>query len=303
MIQSFTVMSERVKELKRQKLAVAAAHDGDVLSAVTRAARLGLVDPILIGRRSRILELASTLNLDLAGTDILDMEDDGDICQRAVDLVRQGQAGAVMKGLVPTALILKAILNKESGIRDKTLLSHMGLFFPPQIGRPLIVTDAAMNIAPDLKTKKAILENAVEAARLLGLERPKLACLCALETVNPAMQATVDARALVEMNRSGEIQHCLVGGPLALDNALFPEAARIKKIEDPVAGRADILLMPNIEAGNVLYKALTLLCNAPGAGLVLGARAPVILSSRSDQQEAKLFSIILALYLAAMKEV
>ncbi len=302
MVQSFTFMSERVKELERQSLAVAAAHDEDVLRSLAKASHLGLVNPILIGRKGAIVDLIARHELDLSSCEIIDCPDDREACLLAVRLVRQGLAGAVMKGLVSTASLLKAILNRETGIRERPLLSHIGLFSMAKTGRLTILTDAAMNIAPDLAAKKAILENAVEAAHKLGMDNPKVACVCALETVNPAMQATVDAGDLVAMNRAGEIPGCLIGGPLALDNALFAEAARHKGIEDPVAGSPDILLMPNIEAGNVLYKARAFLCDAPGAGLVLGAQAPVIVTSRSDNDQTKLNSIILALYLSAMKE-
>ncbi len=302
MVQSFAFMSERLKELERQSLVVAAAHDEPVLRALVKAADLGLVNPILIGDKARTLAIAREHQLNLSSFDMIDSPDDQASCLQAVQLVRQGQAGAIMKGLVATAMLLKAVLNRETGIRDRPLLSHMGLFFVKKTGRMTMITDAAMNIAPDLAAKKAIIENAVTAAHRLGIERPKIASVCALETVNPAMQATVDAAQLVAMNQSGEIQGCLMGGPLALDNALFLEAARHKGIEDPVAGMADILLMPNIEAGNVLYKALAFLCEDPGAGLVLGARAPVIVTSRSDNDQTKLNSIILALYLAALKE-
>ena len=302
MVQSFAFMCERLKELERQSLVVAAAHDEDVLRALVKAADLGLVNPILIGDKARTLAIAHEQALNLSSFDIIESPDDQASCLQAVQLVRQGRAKAIMKGLVATATLFKAILNRETGIRERPLLSHLGLFFVKQTGRMTMITDAAMNIAPDLAAKKAIIENAVTAAHKLGIKEPKVASVCALETVNPAMQATVEAAQLVAMNQSGEIQGCLLGGPLALDNALFLEAARHKGIKDPVAGRADILLMPNIEAGNDLYKALAFLCQDPGAGLVLGAQAPVIVTSRSDNDQTKLNSIILALYLSALKE-
>lgn len=302
MIQSFTSMSERVKALGRQRIVVAAAHDEDVLLSISQAARMGIAHPILVGNQDLIMEICQRLDIDTQAFDIIDERDDWEACRLSVRIIREGRAGALMKGLVGTALILKAILNKETGIRDRTLLSHIGLFFVGAINRFVILTDAAMTIAPDLEAKKHILQNAVEAARLLGVENPHAACVCAVETVNPAMQATLDAAELVRLNREGLIRDCTVGGPLALDNALFAEAARHKGITDPVAGRPDILLMPNIEAGNVLYKALAFLCGSPGAGIVLGARAPVILTSRNDNQESKLNSILLALYLAASRE-
>lgn len=302
MIQSFAAMAEKVREMGRQRIVVAAAHDEDVLLAIHEAARMEIARPLLIGQKDRILKIAREKDLDLESYALMDEADDAKACQLAVRIIREGGGDAIMKGLVGTAVLLKAILNRETGIRDRELLSHIGLFFIEKIGRFVMVTDAAMSIAPDLPTKIQLIKNAVHVMQLLGIDRPHLACLCALEQVNEAMPATVDAAELARLNRQGQISGCLVGGPLALDNALFPEAARHKGITDPVAGNADILLMPNIEAGNVLYKALSFLCDSPGAGLVIGASAPVILTSRSDDHETKLHSIILALYLAALKK-
>jgi len=283
-------------------MAVVAAQDENVLLSVDKAATLGIVDPILIGRRKDIIEIGNRCGVRTEQYEIIDEVDDVAACNLAVRLIRQGYADAIMKGLVGTAYVLKAILNRETGIRDKDLMSYIGLFFVSRFNRPLIMTDTAICIAPDLKTKKLIIENAVNAAHLLGIDEPQVACVCALEKVNPAMQATVDAEALVQMNRDGELTGCRVGGPFALDNALFQDAARHKGITDPVAGHADILLMPNIEAGNMLYKAFAFLCEFPGAGIALGAKAPVIMPSRSDTKETKLNSITLALFLAAEQE-
>jgi phosphate butyryltransferase len=302
MILSFDFMIEHLVASGRRRVAVAAAQDEDVLLSIDEAARRGIVDPILIGHRDKILEAGSRCGVNVERYEIVEETDDIETCHVAVRLIREGRADSVMKGLVGTAYVLKAILNRETGIRDGALLSHIGLFFVPKINRPVIVTDPAMCIAPDVTAKKNIIENAVKVAHLLGIDEPQVACICALEKVNPAMQATVDAEELVQMNASGEITGCRVGGPFALDNALFRDAALHKGITDPVAGNPDILLMPNIEAGNILYKALAFLCDAPGAGLVLGAKAPVILTSRSDSKETKLNSITLALYLAAEQE-
>ncbi len=301
-IQSFTAMSESVRKMGRQRVVVTAAHDEDVLLAIGEAARMEIAQPVLIGQRDLILQIGKNRGLDLESFTLIDEPDDSQACHLAVRIIRQGDGDAIMKGLVGTAVLLKAILNRETGIKDRELLSHIGLFFIEKIGRFVMVTDAAMSIAPDLHVKTQLIGNAVDAMHLLGVDRPRVACICALEQVNEAMQATVDAAGLVRLNRQGKIGGCLVGGPFALDNALFTEAARHKGVTDPVAGNPDILLMPNIEAGNVLYKALSFLCNSPGAGLVVGASAPVILTSRSDDHETKLHSIILALYLAALKK-
>ncbi len=302
MIQSFTAMSEGARAKGRQRIVVAAAHDEDVLLAVDEAARQGIAQPILIGSRDRTTNLADNNGIDLSSYQLIDQPDDDAACRLAVRMIREGDADVIMKGLVGTSVLLKAILNKEMGIRDRTLLSHIGLFFISKLKRSLIITDAAMNIAPDLECKKHLIDNAVEVLHLLGLGLPKVACVCALEQRNQAMPATVEAAELVRLNRQGLIEGCQVGGPLALDNALFVEAAQHKGITDPVAGQPDILLMPNIEAGNILYKSLTFLCESPGAGLVVGAKAPVIVTSRSDDHEAKLNSIVLALYLSALKK-
>ncbi len=302
MIQSFDFMNHKIIASGRRRVAVAAAQDENVLLSIDEAATVGIVDPILIGDRDKIIDAGNRCGVNAEKYEIIEETDDIEACNLAVRLIRQGHADAIMKGLVGTAYVLKAILNRETGIRDGELLSHIGLFFIPKINRPIIVTDPGMCIAPDVTAKKHIIENAVNVAHLLGIAEPQVACVCALEKVNPAMQATVDAAELVRMNREGELTGCRVGGPFALDNALFRDAARRKGVTDPVAGNVDILLMPNIEAGNVLYKALAFLCDAPGAGLVLGAKAPVILTSRSDLKEAKLNSITLALYLALEKE-
>ncbi len=301
MIPSFIAMSEQIKAGSRQRIAVANAQDKDVLLSLDQAAKSGLAEPLLIGEPQAITALMRQLDIAPDNYEIIAAPDEVEACRMAIRLVREKKADAVMKGLVSTSIILRAILDKENGIRAGRLLSHIGLFYVEELGRFLIVTDAAMTILPDLEKKRGILDNAVTAARLLGLDEPRVACICAVEKVNPDMPATVDAAELVRLNQKGGIRNCLIGGPLALDNALFAEAAKVKNIVDPVAGKADILLMPNIEAGNTCYKMLAFICQSSAAGLVLGAGAPVILTSRSDNEMTKLNSIILALYLAARK--
>ena len=232
---------------------------------------------------------------------IIDEPDKVASCRTAVSLVRNGEADAVMKGIVDTAVILKAVLDKENGLRDAKVLSHVALFEVPGFDRLLLLTDAAMNIAPDLEAKKEILRNAVKVAHAIGNENPVVACLCAVEKINPKMPATLDAAALVEAAQAGELAGCTVVGPLALDNAVSVEAAKHKGIADPNAGRADVLLVPNIETGNVFYKSLVFLAHANNAGLIVGAKAPVIVTSRADSEQTKLNSIALALALAVKK--
>lgn len=298
MIQSFQAMAEEIKLHGAQKIAVAAAQDDDVLLSVDHAAKVGIASPILVGDQEKILAVAQKCGVDVSAYEIVDEKDSVAACSTAVRLVREGRAGAVMKGLVGTADVLKAVLNKETGIRDAKVLSHLGMFYIESLDRFIYITDAAICIAPDIEIKQHILQNAVNALHLLGYEDPKVGCICALEKVNPAMQATLDAEELVRRNREGIITGCTVGGPFALDNALSLEAARHKGVNWPAAGQAELLLMPQIESANVLYKALTIIGGLCGAGLVLGAKRPVILTSRSDDDTTKFNSICLALYLA-----
>jgi len=209
-------------------------------------------------------------------------------------MVSSGKADILMKGLVDTAIILKAVLDKEIGLRTGNILSHAAVFESDRYHKLFIITDAAMNIAPSASEKKQIIENTLPLCRSLNIENPKVAVICAKEKVSPKMQATVDAEILVNMNKNGEIKGCMVEGPFGLDNAISREAAALKGVKGEVAGDADILLMPNIEAGNVMYKTLTYLADSKNAGIILGAKAPIILTSRADSDEAKLYSILLA---------
>ncbi len=299
MIQTMESLRASVTGLGPRVLAVAAAQDAEVLLAVNNARKLGLATAILVGDEPQIRAIAQELDIPLDEHTILHEEDKIQACRTAVHLVRQGKADVVMKGIVDTSLILKAVLDKEIGLRDSPVLSHVAVFEADGFDRLLYVTDAAMNIAPDVEAKKAILRNAVKVAHALGNPEPIAVALCAVEKVNPKMQATLDAAALVEANKAGEITGCKVLGPLALDNAISPEAAKHKGIADPLAGHGDILLVPAIEAGNVLYKSMVFMAKAKNAGVIVGAKAPVVLTSRADSDEAKLNSIALALMIAA----
>lgn len=299
MIQSLESLHRAAQETGGKILAVAVAQDAEVLLAVDAARRLGLATAVLVGDEAQIREIARNHQISLEAHRIVPEPDKVQACRLAVKLVRDGQADVVMKGIVDTSVILKAVLDREIGLRDAPVLSHVAVFQVPGYDRLFYVTDVAMNIAPDLETKKHILRNAVKVAHALGNPNPVAACLCAVEKVNPKMPATLEAAALVEANRSGELTGCTVIGPVALDNAVSREAARHKGILDPNAGRADILLVPNIETGNVLYKSLVFLARAQNAGVILGAKAPVVLTSRADSEEAKLNSIALALHIAS----
>lgn len=275
-------------------MSVAAANDKGVLMAVKAAVEKEIIKPILVGKEDEIRKISREIGFVLDDIEVIDVEDIKEASLKAVELVSSKKADFVMKGMVDTSILLKAVLDKEVGLRTGKTLSHSAVFFVEKYHKMLIITDAAMNIAPDLDKKREILENSVEFAHSLGLDNPKCAIICAKEKVNPAMVHTVDAGELVKLNEEGQITGCVVGGPFALDNAISKEAAIQKGIDHEVAGDADILLMPNIEAGNVLYKALAFMSNSESAGVILGAAAPIVLTSRADSEEAKLNSIALA---------
>ncbi|HRX58132.1 MAG TPA: bifunctional enoyl-CoA hydratase/phosphate acetyltransferase [Eubacteriales bacterium] len=282
----------------RPVVAVAAAQDSFVLSALRRASDRGLCRALLIGDEREIRAVSSRDGIDLAGMEILDCPEKPDCCKLAVQLVREKRAQAVMKGFVGTATMLREVVNAEHGLRESVLISYVSVFELPGFDRLVYLTDPAINMYPDLAAKRHIIENAVKVANLLGNDLPVVGCLCAIETVNPKMPCTVEAAELVRMNRAGEIQNCAVSGPLALDNCLFREAALHKGIKDPNAGKADVLLAPQIETGNALYKSFVFVAGASCAGVVVGASAPVILTSRADSAETKLNSIALAMRIA-----
>ena len=299
MIQSFADLYTAVKKLPRTTLAVAAAQDGDVLRAVDNAHRRGIVDAILVGNKSEICRIADKEQIDLTHYSIVHEADRAEACRRAVDLVAQGQAVLPMKGFVDTSVFLKAVLRKDGGLACGRLISHVGLLAVKGYKRMFLVTDSAMNIAATLAEKAAIIRNAVMVARALGNDCPRVAALCAVEKPDPKMPATLDAAALTEMNRRGEIAGCMVYGPLAMYNAVSPQAAKHKGIDNPVAGHADILLAPDIEAGNILNKSMEYFAAAEKAGIIMGARVPVVLTSRASPDAAKMHSIALAVLTAA----
>lgn len=298
MIHSFQELVDSVKNANR-RIAVAVAQDAEVLIAVRKAADLGIVKPVLVGEEAAIKSIAAEINVSLDGMEIIDEADKIEACRKAVKLVHDGDADVVMKGIVDTSVILKAVLDKDIGLRESPVLSHVALFGVDGFDRLLYITDAAMCIAPDVEQKAHIIGNAVKVAHALGNDNPVVTCLCAVEKVNPKMQATLDAAELVERNKRGEIAGCTVCGPLALDNAVSVEAAKHKGITDPNAGKADILLVPYIEAGNIFYKSLTYMAKAQNAGMIVGAKAPVVVTSRADSDETKLNSIALAIAVAA----
>ncbi len=292
-------LTSLLDKLKQQSIpkyvAVAQAADKEVLKAVKHAVKLNLASFILFGDKQKIVENAKEVALDLANTSIVHTETVQEAAQKAVQSVHYKKAQVLMKGNVPTSVLLKEVLHKEYGLRTGRILSHVALFEVPNQDRFIFVTDAAMNIEPGIKEKAQIIQNAVHVAKKVGVHVPKVAALAAVEVVNPSMQATVDAALLTQMQKRGQITDCIVDGPLAFDNAVSSKAALDKGIESEVAGNADILLVPEIEVGNALYKSFIYFANAKVAAVVSGASAPIVLTSRADSHESKLYSLILSL--------
>lgn len=294
MVKSLNEVIELVKGPEKKRVAVAVAQDEDVLRSVHEAYKLGIIDVTLVGDKKLIFDIAEGLHIDVSGYEILKEVDDQKAIRTAVDLVSSGRADVLMKGMVQTGDLLRMVLDKDIGLRTNRVLSHLAVIEVETYNKLLFVTDAGLNIAPDLKQKADIIQNAVDVAVSLGIEKPKVAVLAAIELVNPSMPATLDAAALSKMAERGQIRNCIIDGPLAMDNAISFEAARHKKIISNVAGDADILLAPNIETGNVLYKTLTFLAKSKSCGIVAGSKAPVVTTSRADDYMAKLYSIALA---------
>ncbi|MFD6506713.1 phosphate butyryltransferase [Bacillus sp. NPDC060175] len=281
-------------------VAVAVAEDHEVIEAVAKAIKLQLAQFRLYGNQEKIIGMLQEHGLQTSEhIEVIAAASSAEAAELSVKSVSNGEADVLMKGNIPTANILKAVLNKEWGLRKGSVLSHVAAFEVPNYDRLIFVTDAAMNIAPDVTQKAAIIQNTVEVAQAIGIDLPKVAPIAAVEVVNPAMQATIDAAMLTQMNRRGQIKNCVVDGPLALDNAVSQIAAEHKGIVSDVAGKADILLVPTIEAGNVLYKSLVYFANAKVGAMIAGAKAPIVLTSRADSAETKVYSLALAVATAS----
>ncbi|WOV88900.1 phosphate butyryltransferase [Sporosarcina oncorhynchi] len=279
-------------------VSVACAADTEVLEAVEMAILKGIASFILFDDEEQIYKIIEEHFSKLSrhpSIRIVHAESMQDAAEKAVRAVSSGEAQVLMKGNLPTAVILKSVLNSEYGLRTGKVLSHVAAFEVSGYNRLLFVTDAGMNIAPNLDEKAQIIRNAVTTARACGVDRPIVAPLAAIETVNPNMVPTTDAALLTIMNQRGQIKDCIIDGPLALDNAVSVESARHKGITSETAGNADILMVPSIEAGNILYKSLMYFANAKVGGIIQGARAPIVLTSRSDSAESKLYSLALAI--------
>jgi len=280
---------------------VAHPCDQSSLEGAIAAARLGLIAPTLVGPRSRIEAVAKEFAIDISGVAVIDAPFSQTAAEKAVELVREGKVEALMKGSLHTDELMAAVVKRDTGLRTARRVSHCFVMDVPTHPEPLIITDAAVNIAPTLKEKVDIVQNAIDLARDLGMPEVRVAILSAMETVNPDVPSTIEAAALCKMADRGQITGAILDGPLALDNAISLESMKIKQINSPVAGRANVLVVPNLEAGNMLAKSLSFLANADAAGIVLGARVPIILTSRADSVTTRLASCAVAALVAAAR--
>ena len=290
----YPALIERCATIEPVVTAVAHPCDESSLRGASEAAQAGLITPILVGPEARIRAVAEQCGVDLAAYRLDDAPHSHAAAAQAVALVRAGEADALMKGSLHTDELMAEVVRKDTGLRTERRISHAFIMDVPTYPKPLVVTDAAINIFPDLETKADIVRNAIDMAHAFGREMPKVAILSAVETVTPKIPSTIDAAALCKMAERGQITGALLDGPLAFDNAISKEAAAIKGIRSEVAGDADILLVPDLEAGNILAKQLSFLANADAAGIVLGARVPIILTSRADSLRARMASCAIA---------
>lgn len=295
-IKSFEQLIEKVqKNGAKKRVAVIAAHDEHTLEAVFKAKNSGIVIPILIGDAQKIKAILKNMMVNFNDDfSIIDSESDADSAEKGVELINQGVADFLMKGKIQTADLLTAVVDKERGLRTKNIMSHFVINEIPNYHKLLILTDGGMVMYPDLEQKKKILANAITVLNALGYEKPKVAVLAAVEVMNNKMPETIDAAALKEMNKNGEISNCIIEGPISYDLAISREAAEAKGYKSPVAGDADILLVPNITAGNILGKSILFTGKAKMAGFIVGAKVPVVLTSRGATSEEKYLSLVIS---------
>jgi len=298
MLKKLNDILKLAKQKPELKIVIAAAEDKHVLEAVKAAVAEKIIIPIFIGDTEKINTIAKEIQFDISDCEKIKEPDPKIASRLAVKFVREGKADFLMKGLVSTSTLLKAVLDKEKGIRENATMSHVAIIETKGYHKLMGVTDAAMNIAPDINEKVSIINNAVKVFHKLGIEKPKVAILTAVETVNPKMPATTDAAILAAMNKRNQIKECVIDGPLAFDNAVSKEAAQTKGIVSEVAGDADILVAPDLEAGNILYKTLNFVCGSISAAVIMGAKVPIVLTSRADSEKSKLMSIALAKVIA-----
>ncbi|MDA8202326.1 MAG: bifunctional enoyl-CoA hydratase/phosphate acetyltransferase [Chloroflexi bacterium] len=299
MLRTLDDVVSAARQLSPARIAVVAGHDPDALCAIDEASRIGLATGILIGDRNRILASAAGVGCRVSPEQVVDVPDDVAAARRAIAMVRGGEVDLIMKGKIATATLVHAVLDRETGLRGRRLLSQVVVFQVPGLDRLMLLSDAAINIAPTLDQKADICRNAIDVAHCLGVEVPNVAVLCALEFVNSGMPATIDAAALTQMNRRGQIDGAYLEGPLALDAVLSPDAAHKKRLESPVIGGADILIAPSIEAANIMYRSILYFAHGESAGVVVGAGVPIVLLSRAESPQTKLRSIAIAKLVAA----
>lgn len=278
----------------KKRVAVAAAHDEHTLEAVFKAVNDKLVEPVLIGDKEKIVKILGNLSVNFDENEIIHTSDDTEAAEKTVELINEGKADFIMKGKLQTADLLKAVVNKEKGLRTGSVMSHVAILEIPAYHKLIAVTDGGMMMYPDLEEKKQIIENVVNVFLAMGYESPKVAVLTAVETVNPKMPEAVDADNLKKMNQNGEIKNCIVEGPISVDLTFNKESAKIKRYESPVTGEADILIAPNITTGNIMSKALLEFANGTMAGMIVGAKVPIVLTSRGATTEEKYLSLVLS---------
>lgn len=294
MIKTLNGLVDITKNNPTKRIAVAAAGDIDVMEAIKNAKEEGIVEPILVGDEPKIRKIAKDIGFDLTGIEVINDPDKYGASAEAVKVVKEGGAEILMKGLVSTGVLLKAVLNKEVGLRKGALLSHVAIFETAFYHKLLGVTDAAMNVNPELEDKIGIIKNAVEVFHGLGNKNPKVAIVGSVETINPRMEATMHAATISMMNYRKQITGCIIDGPLAIDGAVSKKSADLKNITSDVAGDVDIILAPDIDGANILYKSMNFLGGATAAAVIMGATVPIVLTSRGDSERSKFLSIALA---------
>lgn len=294
-IRNFQEIIDKVKmSPSKKRMVIAAAGEEHTLQAALHARKEGIITPVLVGDKIEIKKILNDLNETIPEEDIYDVPDIKEAAEKAVELVREKKGDFLMKGFLDTSVILKAVVNKEKGLGKGGVMSHFTMFEVPNYHKILVAVDGGMVTYPTLEQKKSIIENTVEVLRSYGYKNPKVAVLSCVEKVNPKMPETVEADALSKMNENGEITGCVVAGPVSYDCAMSSEVAKLKKFDNPVAGNADILVAPNIHAGNIMGKMLTITCGAKMAGFIVGAKCPIVLTSRGSSSEEKYLSIVMS---------
>jgi len=298
MFKNLNELVDAARAIGGARIAVAAGHDPDAIEALKEAQDMGLAECVLIGNSKKIRTMAEQVGFKLKDEQVVDEMDDALAARKAIGLIRDGKANLLMKGKIGTAGIIRAVLDRETGMRGKTLLSQVIVFEVPGFNRLMLMSDAAINILPNIEQKADICRNAITVAHAIGIEKPNLAALCALELVNSEMQSTVDAAALQAMYRRNQITGAVIDGPIALDAPLSRFAAERKGIDSPIVEKTDIFIVPNIESGNILYRAILYFAKGESGGVVMGAKAPLILLSRAETSETKLRSIAISILVA-----